>query len=200
MREILSGRKLQFLSLVLAIALGVSAALNVYQHMVLSGLFNISSGRTLVFLWPPEEQEIVDGTLRIEAAFSWENENLSITVKVNDDEEYYRNDCVGLVLDSNENGQIGWPDAEYVLLTTNEYYEGNECTVDERGISWVEKLPRPSPYHKCTFSSKTGYTFKISFPKETINFHWPMLILLAFQDADPETLMYDCVSVQVGVI
>jgi len=181
--------KWQVLSLILVICLGVSIGFNVYQYFSAFKVFDVSeSSRAFVFLWPPNDQEIVDGTLRIEAVFSWKTENLSITVKVNDDDCYVSDilasDCLGVRFDSDKSGKIeGVADPSYVFFPTNYYYPPHVCAVSEFRIDWAELPPSPSPYHTCTFNNGTGYTFEISFPKGIINFQWPMLVHLGFQEA-----------------
>ena len=197
--------KWRFASLVLVICLGVSVGFNVYQHFSAFKFFDVSeSSRAFVFLWPPSDQEIVDGTLRIEAVFSWETENLSITVKVNDDEYCAAGDYIGLVFDSNKNGDLFDDRSSYALYVGGIYadhefsvYRGLKAILTELGFLCTGGNPEPSPYHTCTFNNETGYTFEISFPKETINFHWPMLLHVCFWDLNLETLMGDWVWIQL---
>jgi hypothetical protein len=195
--------KWQVLSSALAVCLGFSIGFNVYQHSISSGLFNISSGRAFVFLWPPNDQEIVDGTLRMEVVFSWETENLHATVKVNDD-EYCAGDYIGLVFDSNKNGDLFDDLSLYALYAGSIYvgqefslYQGSNVRLTEAGYMGTGGNPDPSPYHTCTFNNETGYTFEISLPKETINFHWPMLLHMCFWDLNLETLMGHWIWIQL---
>jgi len=44
---------------------------------------NSLSPKVFVFTWSEEEQDIVNGTLRIRISFQWTNESLSVIAKIN---------------------------------------------------------------------------------------------------------------------
>jgi hypothetical protein len=83
---------------------------------------SLTGSSTFVLEWPPEQQEIVDGTFRIELTLEWEHESLSITIKINDD-EYNRPDRLALVFFTlDENGEVDlWHDYEPYLFTVNNF-------------------------------------------------------------------------------
>jgi len=67
--------------------------------------------RTFVFEWSPEQQNIMNGTLRMELIFTWKEgeENLTIIARVNDDEcdaggFTGSSDFLGIVLDRDDDG------------------------------------------------------------------------------------------------
>ena len=174
----------RFLAIAFGVSLAFSIFLNIIQYSSLNNLLNVSHGRKLIFLWPPNEQDIVVGTLRIEVFIDWESvpENLTLIVKVNDD-DLSMADAIGLEFDSDGNNQIhSMGDKDYAFLANNKYYSPEYAVVWEGGINYPLVPPKPSPYHKCIFSNQTGYTFIINMPKNEINFHKPMLILLVYED------------------
>ena len=187
----------RFLAIAFGVGLAFSIFLNIYQY------FSSYPSGDFVFEWSSEEQDIVDGILRIEASFNWENESeeLYITVRVNDD-DYFGGDYIGLVFDKNNNWDV-LDDQAYVLFANNmSYYWGKSVVFLGRygRFDWATVPPRPSPFHTCTFNNKTGYTFKISFPKETINFHLPMRIHLTFLDLPaPKSYIHRWVWVQFEI-
>ena len=129
---------------------------------------HMNSTRTFVFEWPPEQQSIVNGTLRIELTFTWKKgENLSIIAKVNDDEyDAYGDflegpaDRLALVFDWDGDGQLDGEPAEmcYVDNTTRAAYFRNGS------IGVVMCFRVPSAFHTCVFETGVGYTFTASIP------------------------------------
>jgi len=137
--------------------------------------------------------------LRIEVFIDWGSvpENLSMIIKVNDDgdiREFHSSssyDAIGLSFDTDGDN---YPNKDYIFFAMNRYYPPPYALVHERGISYASSVPKPSPYDKCTYNNQTGYTFIISMPKDKINFHKPMLILLLFSDIDIKTIFIHSVS------
>jgi len=149
------------LSSVLAVCLVVSVAAG-YVY------FSRSSVKSFVLEWSAAEQEIVNGTLRMEFTFEWQNESLSITVKINDD-EYDMQDMLGFVFDRNGNGTIDLyhKDTPYVF-TANNWTWYNVALRFDGCLVLPKDLPLPSPYHTCVFIEGTGYLFNISIPKSEL--------------------------------
>jgi hypothetical protein len=120
------------------------------------------------FIWGPETQSIVQGTLRLEVSLTWgvvpnsTHKWLSMVVKVNDD-DYSEWDYLGLVFDMNENGVIdlGFEDAPFGLWTNN--MTAPSVLLENGFLAFAETMPTPGP-HTCTFDPDTGYTFRIFFP------------------------------------
>jgi hypothetical protein len=118
--------------------------------------------------------------LRVEITFNWETDNLTVIATVNDD-DYDNMDSLDLLFDANEDGyfenfyRLG-VDNRTIPLSYMPYLS------PIGGIGWkVQAMPIPSSYHYCTFND-SGYFFHFSIPKETINFHLPMPVLLSFSD------------------
>lgn len=168
------GKCWRLLSLALAICLGFSIGFNVYKHFSASD----SENWQFVFTWGPDVQTIVPYTLVLKMNFTWDNESLFITARVNDDDcyehetDYYGHDWLGLAFDTDNDGYIhGYGgDRAFVLAAGNwsiddaflnlggQVIGGYSCFVDY-----------PSPYHACTFDKETGYTFNINIPKTKLD-------------------------------
>lgn len=112
------------------------------------------------FTWGPDTQKIIQGTFRLEVTLRLEGENLSMTIKANDDE--YGSDYIGLVFDINQNGYIDTGDESYGLFADNTTLTPSFLT--EYGfLGFPMYPPEPGP-QKVTFNPKTGYTFAVQFP------------------------------------
>lgn len=142
-------------------------------------MLNSQSGTSepdFIFTWGPDEQNIVEGTFRLEVWITLEGENLTIIIKANDD-DYSGYDVIGLVFDRNQNGiidgvEFSFPlpvnlteaDEAYLLYVVGAgegvWYEGDNCFE-----AFVETLSPPEDIgYTVTFDPKTGYTFDIRFP------------------------------------
>jgi hypothetical protein len=141
---------------------------------------NGSWTRTFSFWWGPEEQNITSGNgiLWMNFTFKTEGENLSITVKVNDDEG---NGSLIMVFDKNKNGKIdfwetdyGHPEIHGIGDTPYEFDSDNKTMtpwimVGPKGQSAFASVGRySSPWHTCTFNNETGFTFNINLPLEEV--------------------------------
>lgn len=118
-----------------------------------------NSTRTFVFEWPAWEQNIVNGTLRMELTFAWKGENLSIIAKINDD-EYNAWDYLALAFDFQ--GADGLPD-----IGANLYANGNITSgllSGNRISPFIPIAPGPSEVHTCIFEPDVGYTFNVLLP------------------------------------
>jgi hypothetical protein len=159
----------------------------------------------LVLEWPPQQQEIVDGTFRIELAFEWTNETLDITAKINDD-EYHGADGLALVFFRvNESGEVDfWHHySPYTFFACNMTTGSDSCVIIKHrdNLRWhpgqdeelgavtdmVRGWPRVSPYHNCTFTEGIGYTFNISIPKSNLASVNADVVYVLFYDHDAET-------------
>lgn len=193
----------RFLAVAFGVGLAFSVFLNVAWRTSLPESLSLetSHGKTLIFFWDSKEQKIVDGTLMMEVFLDWETvpENFTLVVRVNDD-DMSTYDAVGLKLDVNADNQLGGKeDNEYVFLAMNKYYPPWYAIVTERIVTYPLLAPYPSPYHRHTYDNRTGHTFTISFPKDTINFQSPMLTLLVYHDNSLGSFPLNVVSVQFKV-
>jgi hypothetical protein len=181
-----NGGRWRLLSIVLASCLAVSLGFNLYTYLTDLGYFKES--RVFGFEWPATQQNITEGTLRIEAFFDWQSDRLNMTVNVNDDDYYGANDYLGLVFDKNRDESF-YNDPPFILY-------GNNLTIDQiysyllpdGRLGKAGVIPHRSPYHTCTFNNQTGHTFRISIPKHEINFTLPMRAHLVFYEASPVKL------------
>jgi len=138
---------------------------------LLDELADMNSTRTFIFEWLSWEQNIVNGTLRMELTFAWKGENLSIIAKINDDEygEQYEpdynatmaEDLLVLVLDLNNDGQLVGESA--LMAYADNYTRGGVlCSNGQIATPLWEK--QPSRFHTCVFEPDVGYTFNVVFP------------------------------------
>jgi len=122
--------------------------------------------KNFTFTWGPDTQKVVEGTLRLEIGIDieWETGNISIVIKVNDD-DYDDEDYIGLVFDHNQNGYIDYGDQPYGLWANNMTAPApSSAILLEHGFfGFAEVPPRQGP-QECTFDPDEGYTFKIQFP------------------------------------
>jgi len=128
--------------------------------------------------WAPHNQEIVNGTLRMEINFTLKSDgNLSTILKINDD-DYNRYDTLVMLFDRNGDGIVG-SDEDYpglLLLPNNQ--TNPYAVLSEWGPSFPSLGYFPSQYHNCTYTEE-GYAFTIltTMPKND-------LIYVGFFDAD----------------
>jgi len=92
--------------------------------------------------------------------------NLSIMVKINEDQYHYR-DSLDILFDKDGDGEFKFGDSAFVLYVDNRIHWGFLYG------NWSMAIPRedplPSPYHTCTFFDDGGYTFNINFRLEELN-------------------------------
>lgn len=116
------------------------------------------------FSWSKNAQVLVNGTLNMKLQFAFTNDSLLITAEINDT-TFYPSIDLGIIFDEEFDGfHLG--DQGYALFADNTTFSGYETQL---GYGWfltgaVKNLPRPSPYHYCTFNNETGYTFYVHFP------------------------------------
>jgi hypothetical protein len=185
-KQLKSVRKMEKRMTILAIALGivlaVSLSYNGYLHYTQR---QNNSNHTFNFWWSAQEQNITSGNgiFWMNFTFKTVGENLSITVSANDDEET-RGAALVMVFDRNRNGKIDYDVSDYGhpeiygIVDTPYVFESDNKTstpwilVGPKGeiifISSGPGISEPSPWHTCTFSNETGYTFSISLSLEEI--------------------------------
>jgi len=150
--------------------------------------------KTFSFWWSPDEQNITSGNglLWMNFTFSTVGENLSIIVEVNDDEGY----CgLTMAFDRNNNGKIDYGETDFdfpeihgVRDTPYDFDSDNMTmtpwiTVEPNGLRRFASVGEyPSPWHTCTFSNETGFTFKINLPLKEVGSTG--LVYAIFSDPD----------------
>jgi hypothetical protein len=182
-RQVESGKKngLMVLTIFLSGVLFVSLLCNIflaYYHMQLTRPHN----KALNFYWSPEEQNITVGKMFwLNFTFMNVAENLSITVRANDDDNELG--CVLImVFDRSRNGRIDYgkygnsgyvEDTPYYLRSDNKTLtpwvkvgpKGEVAIASGGDPPGVSKI---SPWHTCTYSNLSGFTFDISLPLDEI--------------------------------
>jgi len=175
----LTQRKFKILVITLLILL-IPLGFAIYQLFYASSL-SVSGGisKSMAFAWSPMQQKIVNGTLWINVSWTWQTENFSMTVKINDDDFHYL-DCLGFVFDTNHNGVIeSLVDIGWGLFPYNQYWP--LVTLNKLGDLTFPSVGRfQSDFHTCTFTNETGYEFKISSRTPFID--RPTLVHLCFRD------------------
>jgi len=136
---------------------------------------------TFVFEYPSLVQNVVNGTLRMELTFSWNEENLSIIAKINDD-EYSWLDYLGLIFEPLEHGGL-------MLFAENFTISG---ALQSNGfLAYLAFVPEPTNFHRCFFQPSIGYTFNFSIPFSTLGTQSD-LIYVCFFDANCSDGVYVC--------
>jgi hypothetical protein len=176
-----SGKKngLVVLSIVLAGVLVVSLFGNIilaFYHVQLTRPHN----KAMNFYWSPEEQNITVGKVFwLNFTFMNVAENLSITVKTNDDDNELGCRLI-MVFDRNRNGRIdynviGWSEPRLVVDTPYDFRSDNitntpNIVVKPKGEVMLlsDGYSSISPWHTCTYSNRTGFTFNISLPLDKV--------------------------------
>lgn len=192
-------RGIHKLALVLMACLCVFAVLFAYEY--LRGYSSLYE--TFCFEWGPEEQDIVNGTLRIEGTFEWGKKYFNMTVRINDDDYYPGGDCLGLVFDKNNNSVIepGFSDdVPYYLAAGNYswYWKWAVHYGDGRLVT-ADCIPEiPSPFHTATFKENVGYTFKIFIPRGSLGKAQPdSPIIILFGDISIQMIKMNWVSARI---
>ena len=150
---------------------------------LLVSYYAINSGgtKTFVYTWTKEEQEIVNGTFRLEISFQWKSDVLNVIAKINCSQSNKPDDvCLGLVFDINGNGELdyGTIDEPYMFLPSNitlpaDFLPKPPGISDEtdKGCYLIPQHthePLKPSLHTCTFSKDTGWTYNISIPKSKL--------------------------------
>lgn len=160
--------------LVLAVLLAVSLCLSGYfgYQAYSNSTRNATWTRTFSFWWAPEQQNITSGkgVLWMNFTFTRIGENLSITVRVNDDEDNLLGNQYGggdLILIFFEEPKEIYT-TPHLLTSTNGTLPAYVKLAPTFSVTSPMRLPDPSPWHKCTFSNETGYTYIINIPLKDI--------------------------------
>ena len=138
---------------------------------------NFCGAKRFVYTWTKEEQDIINGTLRLEISFEWKGENLSVIAKINDGKAYGFDGIPNfsyllLVFDRNGNEKIDdvhspahHSEGAYLFYWNNLFSDNAELiSVEHGGIAFSCNAFK-SPYHKCTFEEGVGFTYYISIPR-----------------------------------
>jgi len=163
---------LKVLVVVLAVCLGVSLFFNGYLYYKLTRSLELSF---FSFVWSSKQQKITNGTLYINMTFERIGENLSVIIKINDDDydviedqwnvrpdtliicfDFYGNDSAITVDDTF---------AAYLLRPNN--MSGWGVFIDLELICHWMAPPLEfyeSDFHYCTFKPDEGYVFNCTFP------------------------------------
>jgi len=158
----------------LTVCLAVSLFFNGYFYYELTKPAEHQGPTFFSFVWSPEQQNITEGPLYVNMTFERIGNNLSVIIKINDDDynalPAWSPDKLITVFDANGNGTIDEEDVfgYFYWLTAN-----NETITTPAGLNLelLEVHPRPmscnrglSKFHTCTFKSGEGYTFNCTFP------------------------------------
>lgn len=166
---------------VLIVCLVASLSFNAYQFLNCDG----ENSMTKTFTRQCKSYIRPDGIVQINATFDWSGSNLTMTIKVNDNDSIA--DYIGLVFDTDKDGNL-FEEVAYLLDSYNQTPPCPETNhlEDWGGIYTLPILlhPDPSPWHTCTFTEGEGYTFNIEIPKDRINFDTRMLTHVCFWDSN----------------
>jgi hypothetical protein len=167
--------KSKILPIVLVAVLTVSFGFNLYQSLRGGGNEPPSDGNSeakeFTFYWLRDQQDIVNGTLRINLTTFWTAENLTLIVNVNDKKYPYTRAFAGLVFGSYENGSIIWNYENTLALWDNGFYHSYPrvaMNLFSGDFGFAQIAPVPSPYHNCTYIDDMGYVYNITLPKEIV--------------------------------
>jgi len=167
-------RKVVIVIFAILMILGFSLFFNGYLYYKLTKSLEHRSPTFFSFVWSSEQQNITEGPLYINMTFERVGENLSVIIKINDDDynalPAWSPDKLIIVFDANGNGTIDDEDVfgYFYWLTAN-----NETITTPAGLNLdlLEVYPRPtscnrgrSKFHTCTFKSGEGYIFNCTFP------------------------------------
>jgi len=124
------------------------------------------------FCWGPESQRIVDGVLWINVSLCFRtckliNESDSSVLEVTHDlvvvvetnaKDYYEDDYMGFVFDTNRNGRIDVGDWAYIAFANNDTEKVSLCSDGFLAVA-IGYYYAGSSYHRVTFDAAKGYNF-----------------------------------------
>jgi hypothetical protein len=165
----------------LTVCLAVSLFFNGYLYYELTRPTEHQSPTFFSFVWSSErEQNITEGPLYINMTFERIGENLSVIIKINDDDynvmDSYggeKPDALFIVFDSYANdttGSINLNDTfyYYLLRPDNTTTEGPrlflDCQLNPHIFMSGLSSFKLSDFHTCTFKPNEGYMFNCTFP------------------------------------
>jgi len=159
----------------LAVGLAVSLFFNGYLYYQLTKPAERHGPTFFSFVWSSEQQKLTEGPLYINMTFERVGDNLSVIIKINDDDYnvskdfyYIRPDMLIICFDSYGNDSSITPDDtfyHYGLRPDNisvyAIYLDSELIHHPMGPALgLDK----SDYHYCTFKPNEGYLFNCTFP------------------------------------
>ena len=120
-------------------------------------IVNSGKGRTFNFEWFPLTQNVTSGFLQMDLTFTFlDKGNLSIVVKINDD-EYNGSDYLGIAHVEHEAGGLGW------MFYASNLAHGAAIVTSNGFMDYFILYPTESKVHTCSYNEE-GYTFLISLP------------------------------------
>jgi len=168
---------LKVLTVVLAVCLVVSLLFNGYFYIMLSNNGDEANygPAFFSFVWSPEQQNITEGPLYVNMTFERTGNNLSVTIKINDDDYnvlydqfHIKSDTLIICFDSYGNdSSITLDDTFYYygLRPDNTTVYGNFVDLELIPHFIGSSLSRDnSDVHYCTFKLNEGYIFNCTFP------------------------------------
>lgn len=162
---------LYLLCVLLSASLVASLSLNAFLYNNLAHSYNHSSFHS--FRWGPAEQNIVpNGTLYINMTFERVDGNLTMTVKINDDDynvQWKEPDYLLLQFEDFKYYDYPYPVRFWLRADNRTYSEGSYMLNPELILTGIGSfhIPAKSLYHTCVFKPDEGYTFHFSFPTES---------------------------------
>ena len=181
----------------LTVCLAVSLFFNGYLYYELTRPTEHQSPTFFSFVWSPEQQNITEGPLYINMTFERIDENLSVIIKINDDDYHAGGgeqcpDFLLIVFDFDGDGEADlgmgyWFTSDNRTMTSGSF--GWEL---EKGVTIAAMLStRLSVLHTCTFKAGEGYVFNCTFPIAGGYFHgneaYPIksdVVAVGFEDTD----------------
>jgi len=159
----------------LTVCLAVSLFFNGYLYYKLTRPLEHYSPTFFSFVWSSEQQNITEGTLYINMTFERIGENLSVIIKINDDDynalyDWFdiKPDALFICFDFNGNdSSINLNDTVfcYLLRPDNTTVFGNFVDLELIAHFIGPSLSLDdSDVHYCTFKPNEGYIFNCTFP------------------------------------
>jgi len=162
----------------LTVCLAVSLFFNGYFYYQLSKPAGHQGPTFFSFVWSSEQQNITEGPLHINMTFERIGDNLSVIIKINDDDYNVMDsssgekpDALFIVFDSYGNeSSITVADTfyYYLLRPDNTTTEGPrlflDCELNPHIMFSGQCTFILSDFHTCTFKPNEGYVFNCTFP------------------------------------
>lgn len=165
------------------------------------------SWRHAVFTFPPEVQKVVvNGTATMEIWWRWLPDTLEMVIKVNDNNETYNSDLLGLLFDTDHSGNLTtnvqraqFIGNDYGVFVDSQNNSGimEQCFImpphdwGANAVMWTAVWGSPYvPVLKnlnntyCVYKEGEGYMFHLRIPREVIDVSPPTPIHMSFLDND----------------
>jgi len=163
---------------VLAVCLAVSLFFNGYLYYDLTRSAEHQSSTFFSFVWSPEAQNITEGPLYINMTFERIGENLSVIIRINDDDYDVMEANWSIVpdalivcfdFDGNDSAITVADTVQAYLLRPDNTSDPGYCGLflDLELIDHFigpSLVLRESDFHYCTFKPNEGYVFNCTFP------------------------------------